>query len=137
MKLETVLDRRSGLLHIGPVVDVVLLLLIFFLLGSSFTLQSGVAVDLPESGAILRPMGRAHVITVSAGSAPRLYLNEQEVTLESLPGALELLKDKSSNVIVRADRLAAYGMVMDISNIALGLSFEVAYATVPDGAGTP
>ncbi|CAN5453026.1 hypothetical protein BH23VER1_BH23VER1_00010 [soil metagenome] len=137
MKLETFLDRRSGFLHVAPIVDVVLLLLIFFLLGSSFTLQSGVAVEVPESGAVLRPMARAHVITLSAGSKPRVYLNETELALGALAPALEELKSKSAHVIIRADRLAAHGLVMDISNIALGQGYEVAYATVPEGGAAP
>lgn len=129
MKLESTVLRRSGFLHVAPILDVVLLLLIFFLLGSSFTLQSGIGVALPESSAILRPMSRAHVLSVSAGVPPSIYLNEELVSLADLPARLEAVRDVTSDLIIRADQLATFGLVVELTNVALGKGYSVGFAT--------
>ena len=49
MKLESNLPTGAGLLHVAPLVDVVALLVIFFLLGSGYVMRSGVAIELPTS----------------------------------------------------------------------------------------
>lgn len=133
MKLESTLRRRSGFLHVVPVLDVVFLVLIFFLLGSGFALQSGIAVDAPESPSVLRPLGRAHVITVSAGDRPRIVFNDQMVTMDQLTPMLEGNRELTSTVLIRADRLAAYGLVMEVSNLAQAAGYSVALATQPSG----
>lgn len=49
MKLKRNLSIARGLMDMTPLIDVVLLLLIFFMLSSSFIFNPGVKVDLPES----------------------------------------------------------------------------------------
>lgn len=134
MKLESSLRRRSGFLHVAPVLDVVFLLLVFFLLGSGFALQSGIAVDAPASASVLRPLGRAHVITVSAGDPAKIVFNDQPVDLDGLGAALERERQRTNTVIIRADRLAAYGLVVEVSNLAQAVGYAVALATQPDAS---
>lgn len=129
MKLESRLLRSSGFLHVVPILDVVLLLLIFFLLLSSLTLPSGIAVELPKSAAILRPMVGAHVLTVSAGASPTLYLNDKRVSLADLRERLGEVREVTGDLLVRADRLAPYGLVVEISNLALSEGYAVGLAT--------
>lgn len=133
MKLESSILKRSGFLHVAPILDVVLLLLIFFLLGSSFTLRSGVAVEVPESEAVLRPMPKAHVVSVTAGEVPRILFNDREVTLEELGEALEGSREMTSHVVVRGDVLAGFGTVFEVGNVALQRGFAVAFATTSPG----
>jgi biopolymer transport protein ExbD len=131
VKLESTLPTRAGVLHVAPVFDVVLLLLVFFLLGSSFTLRSGVPVRVPESSSVLPPLARAHVVTVTAGGAPKVFLNGEEVTLDELGERLAAMREVSGNVVVRGDVLAGFGKVFEVWNIALNHGYTVAIATSP------
>ncbi len=51
--MALILQRRvqplRGLVDVAPVLNVILLLLCFFLLSSSFIMQPGIKVDLPRS----------------------------------------------------------------------------------------
>ena len=110
------------------------MLLLFFLLGSDFTLQSGVNVTLPESPAVLRPLEDAHEIIISAATASTpatLTLNGKPFLLPQLPGLLEAGRAKSTALVVRADRLTGYGTVFEVQNIALTNGFTVALAATP------
>jgi biopolymer transport protein ExbD len=119
-------------LHTAPILDVVLLLLVFFLLGSRFVVQSGISVDLPSSNSTLPSVGVAHVITVTGGPVPQVYLNEDPVILSNLAEALENQSDRVRQVILRIDRAAPHGIVMEISNIVIRQDFELFEATTPE-----
>ncbi|MEM0969431.1 MAG: biopolymer transporter ExbD [Verrucomicrobiota bacterium] len=129
MKLQSTLRDHAGFLYIAPVMDVVLLLLVFFLLSTSFVLQSGVRVSVPKSASSLPRMDQFHVITVMAGSSPRLFFNDEEISFPELGEKLEEADAAIREVIVRADELAAFGVVMRVSEEARRQNYSVAFAT--------
>lgn len=131
MKLESTLPTRANFLYSAPVLDVVLLLLIFFLLGSNFILKSGISVEVPFSNSSLPSIDRSHIITLAPGENLRIYLNEDRVTLDELSERLEnnASADKVHQVIIRADQSAAFGSVIEISNLVLRHGYDLVYAT--------
>ena len=133
------LDGHSDadvLLHALPVFDLFALLLLFFLLGPSMVLQSGVRVRPPPSTSLLEPMPRAHIITLSAGRQPQIFLNDQPLSLMGLRTALaEPPRGGIRQVLVRADELAAHGLVVRVCQLALDAGYEVVQATTPPGSG--
>jgi biopolymer transport protein ExbD len=131
MKLESHLPKQTFWLYLGPVLNVLLILLIFFLLGSTFVIQSGVSVKLPQSGSRLQGFDRANVITVAAGTENYLYFNGHGVTLDELRTKLNESKSEGRRVVIHADEMAPFGRVQEAGNLALTLGYEVAYATQP------
>jgi biopolymer transport protein ExbD len=69
------------------------------------------------------------VITVMAGSSPRIFWNEDEVGFSDLAERLRQSDRAVRHLIIRADELAAFGVVMRISEFAKELDYEVAFAT--------
>lgn len=131
MKLVSHLQPAGPTLYIAPLLNTVLLLLIFFYLGSSFVVQSGVSVQLPESASRLSGFERAHVISLPSGPDQVTYFDGRQVSLVELRQILEKVKPGERRIVIHADQRAAFGHVMDINSIALGLGFEVAHATTP------
>lgn len=132
MKLESNLKMHPVVLHTAPILDVVLLLLVFFLLASRFVVQSGISVELPYSGSTLPSVSTAHIITITGGPLPQIYLNEDRVDLEEMAEALAERSDRVGQVILRADRMAPHGVVVEISNMAISQGFEVFEATTSE-----
>jgi biopolymer transport protein ExbD len=130
MKLESTLRPNSGLLFAAPMLDMVLLLLVFFVLSSNFVVKSGVPVDLPVSSSILPPANGSHVITVLPGASPRLFFNEREIAFADLEAALDEATPEHRHVVIMADRTAAFGVVMKISELVTSRGFDLAYATM-------
>lgn len=149
-----VLTRRlqplRGLVDLAPVVAVVLLLLCFFLLGSSFVLQPGIKVDLPRSAfSVGTPSSRLIVAVTLAPQKfdadgkplprePVLYFNDQIVTLDGLSAALGQLPVGriTPSLVIKAD--ADVPMKLIISIIDVAHRFPVAIATQPEaGAASP
>lgn len=119
-------------MYLGPVLNVLLLLLMFFLLGSNFVIQSGVTVKLPESASRLSGFERAQVVTLPSGSDTSLYFNGRPVTLEELAQQLDEKKGDGRRLIIHADQMAPLGgRFQQVSNLALRMGYEVAFATQP------
>ncbi|HRQ89158.1 MAG TPA: biopolymer transporter ExbD [Bacteroidia bacterium] len=133
MKLESTLsDRAAGMLYTAPLMDVILLLIIFFLFGSNFVLKSGVQVKLPASASSLPSAEDAHIITLIPNGTGEFYFNDERVDLEGLGERLEKARQRSTQVVILGDEAVPYGTVMGITRRVLDAGFEVSFATKLD-----
>ena len=130
MKLHSYLPQQGLRLYVAPLLNGILLLLIFFLLGSSFVIQSGISVKLPESASRVSGFDRAHVVTVAA-SEKELYFDGRAVSMEELRKNLELKKSDGRRLIIHADVMTAFGRFQEVTNTALAMGYDIAYATQP------
>lgn len=121
-----------ALLVLAPLINVVLLLLLFFLLGSGFVLQPGVSVSLPFSEFEMAPQVDAQIVTLAPGSPARLFFRNQQVTHEEFASKLaEISPDRRKSLIVRADKQVTYETIMNVSSTGLAAGFQVVLATTP------
>ncbi len=130
MKLSRTTSISFGWLYIFPLVDVLFLLIFFFLLSSNFVLQPGIAVTVPFSRFTLPPQPNQEIVSITGGPNPTIYLRDQKVTLDQLGPALEMTKREGRSIVIKADRTVSYDLVMAVTNAALehGIS-SVALAT--------
>jgi biopolymer transport protein ExbD len=108
---------KSGGPDMTPMIDMVFLLLIFFLL-TSIILRPVLEVDLPESETAETEETRG--TTVSVRENGDLFLNGGETGFDSLPGKLTaaLLESGSGSVVVQADRGVDFEVIVRIMDIA-------------------
>lgn len=130
MKLTRTTNYSFGWLCIFPLLDVVFLLTFFFLISSNFILQPGIAIAAPFSRFTLGPQVNQQIISITGGAGTSIYFRDQKVTLQQLEPLLETAKKEGRSIIIKADRLTPYEMVVAVTNIALehGIS-SVALAT--------
>lgn len=115
--------------------DIVMLLLIFFLLSSSFIAEPSIKVELPDAESADPKTEQAISLTLTEKGA--LYLNGAPVRFEELRGALATqLKDHPDRIVqIRADKevkLQETVRVIDIAKSAGVARFMI--ATEPAGA---
>jgi len=134
LKLESTLGPRHGMLHFASMLDIVFLLLLFFLLSSNAVVRSGIAVTPPQSRSALQAAVSADIITLSAGGSPQIFFNDRLVTLEALESELTgaTVDGRRRQVVLRGDEAAPYGMVIEISNIVVGAGYSLILATRPE-----
>ncbi len=94
------------------------LLLIFFMVSSTFREQFGVDITLPEATTATQTEASAHEITVTADG--ELYFGQQVVNEDGLRASIsELLdRDPGSTLVLRADDKADFGKVIRAIDIA-------------------
>jgi biopolymer transport protein ExbD len=130
MKLARTTNISFGWLYLFPLLDVVFLLILFFLLSSNFVLQPGISVTVPFSRFTLPPQPNQEIVSITGGPNPTIYLRDQKVTLDQLGPALDATKREGRSIVIKADRTVSYDLVMAVTNAALehGIS-SVALAT--------
>ncbi len=109
--------------------DIVLLLLIFFLLTSSFVVQPGIKVKLPKAASGAQDDADKIYITVT--QRERIYLNQEQVTRQQLATKLRQILSKTPDklVVIRADKdisLEATIRMIDTAKLAGAERFMIA-----------
>ncbi len=133
--------REEPEIQLIPLVDVVLLLLIFFMVSSTFSFEGRVKVQLPQADAVPeRPTASDPiVVTVTAQGAYRVneltLINNSADTLRSA-----LLKTAGSTrktpVTIRADARATHQSVVTAMDVIGRLGFaQINIATINERAG--
>ena len=129
MKLERI-KRRSGgtlVLEITPLIDVVFLLLIFFMLATSFDERSAFKIDLPKS-TVAKTKSTLKEVQVLVDKEKNIYLRYTDNSGKSQNEKLDLtsfvsvVSEKLNNsenkdVIISADKAIDYGFIVEIMSL--------------------
>src|ERR1700736_3970779 len=116
MKLSRTKEYNFGWLVLFPLLDVVFLLVFFLLLSSNFILQPGISVSVPFSRFTLGPQVNPQIISITGGGAPAIYFRDQKVALDQLGPLLDAAKREGRPIIIKADRLTPYALVVEVTN---------------------
>jgi biopolymer transport protein ExbD len=124
--------RRRVTLDMTPLIDVVLMLVIFFMLTTTFVLAPGIRVDLPQGRSVQRAHeGDAIVIVTQEGT---IYYRDKKIDLNDLQAALQQAQQEQPGLrlVIKADQNARHGRVVEVMDMAKGVGIErLAIATAP------
>ena len=121
-------DREDNIeLNLTPLIDVVFLLLIFFMVSTTFEKQSKLKLQLPDSSAVAEVQDQKS-ITIGIDAKGHYYINDRQVvntSLDTLKIALEKITNgkKDMLVILKADAKTPHQSVVTAMDAAgqLGL----------------
>ena len=114
-------------LNLTPLIDVVFLLLIFFMVSTTFNKQSEISIELPEASG--KPLKTdKFVIEIEIDNQGRYFVNQQRVKdnkVTTLKRAIRLTQGQKKNpqLIISSDRNTPYQAVITAMDAArqLGL----------------
>lgn len=112
---------------LASLTDIVLLLLIFFLLTSSFVTQNGLRVNLPDVAAAT-PLEQEYV-AVTIDSTGVYTVEDRVVPRDSLVEAVEAAREGRTSLAVYADRDATIEGLAAVASVASALDMRVSIAT--------
>jgi biopolymer transport protein ExbD len=121
-KRTTKLEHGLEQIDIAPLIDAIFLLLIFFMLTSSFTFQSGINVKLPK--AVTSDVIQEENFIVTITSENVTYLNGEVITLKELKERLSTPGIKDHPLLIKADRRASVGRIVDVWDLCRELGIE-------------
>jgi biopolymer transport protein ExbD len=132
MRFKRNLAIAKGLMDMTPLIDVVLLLLIFFMLSSSFIFNPGVKVDLPEYTSS-ESLEKSDIVVTITKELLYLY-NDNSVAYQELRRQLReaALENPNARLIIKAAKEVPHGDVVKVMVMAkeAGISNQ-AFATRP------
>ena len=122
IKLQKHVRVKKGALDMAPLVDVVFLLIIFFMLTSSFVSQPGIPVNLPKAltGQMLQQ--KKIVLTITKDNV--FYLDNQKMDMKELKVELKKLAKGNESVYIRGDEQVTLGRIAEVWDLCreLGIS---------------
>lgn len=106
-------SKRRVMVDLSPLMDIVFLLLIFFLVTTTFLPDAGMDLELPESTTATPSEIAQTVISVSEDGS--VQLDGRSVTIADLETAVAALPPaERSKITVRADSRVDYGVIVRI-----------------------
>ena len=124
-------------INITPLVDVVLQLVIFFVVTTTFiSVETGARVNLPSAN--FSRIEEAKTVTITITENNLLYVDGGLTDWNELPKVLvaSLRKDPQAAVVIEADKRVLHGNVVKVMDIARRAGAErMAIATQPEGEG--
>jgi biopolymer transport protein ExbD len=117
MQLQT-RPRRHVVINITSLIDVIFMLLLFFMITSTFLEQPGIKLELPTAKTSANAEAQEVVLTVDKKGG--LFLNRQPLTLGELEAEIRkvLPKMKDSALVLKADQEISHGLVVRVMDLA-------------------
>ncbi len=120
--------RESFQLDITPLINIVFLLLIFFMLTSS-AVNQGLDVELPDAATAEKI--NSQEIALSIGKNGDLLLENEKITMEELSGKIKILLDENGRdaLIIQGDQnieFGLFGQVLDRAREGGVVKFHIA-----------
>ena len=127
--------NKTADINMAPLIDLVFLLLIFFMVTTSFVKETGIDVHRPmASTATLKEKGS---ILIGVSADGRIFLEKKQIDVRSVRAHVErcVAENPEGAVVVVADKASHTGVVikvMDQCRLAGALNVSIA-ASKPDG----
>ena len=95
-----------------PMLDVVFIMLIFFIVTTSFVKESGVTVDKPYAPTAVKKKNASIFVAIKADST--IWVSKKEIDVKNLRGLIEDIKleNPDGQVVIQSDKRAKNGMLL-------------------------
>ncbi|MDD5773974.1 MAG: biopolymer transporter ExbD [bacterium] len=109
--------RIEAQLNVTPLVDVVLQLVLFFMVTTTFVLQTGFKITLPRTS--VREIQPIRDLVVSISQNGAIFLNSDRVTLDNFSDKLKKIGNLQEKLlIIKADKKVYHEVVVNVMDIA-------------------
>jgi biopolymer transport protein ExbD len=101
-------------LNMTPLIDMVFILLVFFVVNTSFVKETGVEIQRPSAKSAVKQ--EQATILIAVNREGEIWIDKQRVDLRALRGHIERLHAESpeGSVVVLADSVSETGVVMQV-----------------------
>lgn len=113
MKLNSGYENRRARIEIIPLIDIVFLLLVFFIYAMlSMTVHRGLRVELPS--AVTAQVDKRNYVDISLDRDNRIYVNGSLTTLDDIITEVSTAKNQKKPVFISGDQRADLGLAIRI-----------------------
>lgn len=110
-------EEENFALELTPLVDVIFLLLIFFMVSTAFVdFQKQMDIALPTSKSSQAEQ-TPKLIEIEMNTGKQIFLNGKEVPLADLQNAVKKVEGDKKQALIKADKNLPYGEVIEVMGI--------------------
>ncbi len=115
--------RAAVVLDLTPLIDVVFLLLIFFMVSTTFDRETQLKIDLPEASAVETEEAIKQQISITVDSDGHFFVDERELITHDLPTLARAIEKaatgrKDLTLVISSDRNAPFQAAITIMDAA-------------------
>ncbi|MGF1727343.1 ExbD/TolR family protein [Photobacterium nomapromontoriensis] len=116
--------REDAQVDLTSMLDIVFIMLIFFIVTSSFVRESGVEVNRPQASNVVSQSDAGIFIAIT--SANDVYIDKRVVDVERVQATLEhlVLEQPEASLVIQADEHAYNGTVVKVMDAAKGAGIQ-------------
>jgi len=102
--------------NVTPMLDVVFIMLIFFIVTASFTKESGIEVNRPDAAGETPPNQKNNTILVQISAQDEVSIGPRKIDVRAVRPNIErlLAEDPESPVVLRVDEAASNGTFVKV-----------------------
>jgi biopolymer transport protein ExbD len=111
-------EREEEEVNLTPMLDVVFIMLIFFIVTASFVKESGMEVSRPDAAtAVMKERGNILVAITPSG---QIWIDRRQVDVRSVRANIERLhaENPQGAVVIQADRDSKNGLLVEVMDAA-------------------
>ena len=121
--------RPSPELNLTPLIDVVFLLLIFFMVSTTFDKEARIKVELPEAATQDEQVAKLKSLDITVDSTGRYFINQKEVVNTEKATLIRAIEKEVGErrdlpVIINADANARHQSVIKVLDATSELGFN-------------
>ncbi len=111
--------ESSAEVNIAPLLDMVFILLIFFIITTNFSRQSGVEVQKPKAQSAVYQGQKTILVGISREGS--IHIHGRQVNLERLTRIIssEIARRPTANVVIVADRASMLGRAVEVMDACI------------------
>lgn len=126
---QNLIDEEEAAIDMTPMLDVVFIMLIFFIVTASFVKEAGIDVNRPDASTAVKK-DRASIL-VAISDTGEIWINKRRVDVRAVQANIERLhaENPQGTVVIQADKKATTEVlikVMDASRAAGILDVSIA-----------
>lgn len=109
-------DSSADDINVTPLMDIVFIMLIFFIVTSTFVKEPGAEINRPEAQTAKERKFASILVAIDAEN--KIWIDKDEVTLETVRTAVEQLKAENpkGTAVVQVDRRASSRYLVEVVN---------------------
>jgi biopolymer transport protein ExbD len=117
--------RGTAVLEITPLVDVVFLLLIFFLLTATYVKNPNLDISLPKAS-LSQSTSQKRDLSIAVKTDGQIRYDNKDVSIEKLEGILraEYAENQEMVIVINADKDSKHGRVVEVMDLAKKVGFD-------------
>ena len=111
-------EEDEAEINLTPMLDVVFIMLIFFIVTASFVKESGIDINRPDAATAVRKERGNILIAVS--ETGQIWIDKRQVDVRAVRANIERLhaENPQGAVVIQADRNSKSGLIVDVMDAA-------------------
>ncbi|MGM0525164.1 ExbD/TolR family protein [Idiomarina seosinensis] len=123
-------EEEESQIDMTPMLDVVFIMLIFFIVTASFVKESGIDVNRPDAATAVQKDRANILVAISEGN--EVWINKRQIDIRAVQANIERLyaENPQGSVVIQADEQANTKTLIEVMDAARSAGvFDVSVAT--------